>query len=166
MRTLARISALGLVAGTLAVATHSYAQNFAGAQWIPLTRSGIPVGDPTGDATGGEERDIVGDAASPAAYVWQDASYLYFRLRLNNDPIKNGQLEQFGWACAVEANNGLTDYEFLAVVNGIEANGPGGEADAVEWTWNQTTTTANDISENADVLVAQFQRSVHARVVS
>ncbi len=166
MRSLVRISALALVAGTLAVATHSYAQNFAGAQWIPLTRNGIPIGDAAGDATGTAERDIVGDAGSPAAYVFQDNDYLYFRLRLNASPVKNGELEQLGWGCVVEANNGLTAYEFASVVNGIEPNGPGGEADAVEWVWNQTTSMADDVAENADVVVSQHTRSVHSRVIS
>ena len=40
--------------------------------WAPLLQGGQPLGDPVGDAMG--ERDLVGDAANPAAYVGSDAA--------------------------------------------------------------------------------------------
>jgi len=162
-----RSAGLALLIAGAALVTPARAQNFAGAQWIPLTMSAAPVGDPVGDAVGGGgERDIVGDAANPAAFIFQDAQYMYFRLRVSGDPIQNGSFRQFGWGCVVEADNNAQTYEFLAVVNGIEPNGPGSENDAVEWAWNQTTTSPNSVGDVANATpVAQLQRSVHTRVV-
>lgn len=165
MRTaIIRASVLGIVVAGLVVAAPSRAQNFAGVTWTPLTQSGIPIGDPATDAI--NERNIVGDATNPAAYVAQDADYLYFRIRLDATPQSNDgvTLKPFGWSCAVESNNSLTTYEFLAAVNGIENNGPDGNNDQVEWRYNGTTGTPNSIAEQAEVLVDRFARATHTIV--
>jgi hypothetical protein len=150
----------------MAIVRPASAQDFANAKWTPLTKNGIPIGDTTADVAASTQ-DIVGDAQNPAAYIYQDATYFYFRVRVNGQPIPAPatDLAAVGWGCAIDTNGALDDYEFLAVANGVEPSGPGGAPDAVEWVWNQNTTTAGSISEPADVVVASFQRSVHARVV-
>ncbi len=154
--------ALGAVVS--APAHRAHAQNFAGVTWTPLTQSGIPIGDPATDAN--NERNIVGDAANPAAYVSQDADHLYFRIRLDATPVANSgdQLKPFGWSCAVEANGTLTNYEFLAAVNGIENNGPDGNPDQVEWRFNSATLVPNSVADIAETLVDRFARDTYAPV--
>ncbi len=151
------------VLGALLATRSANAQTFpADNVWKPLTQGGVPIGDPTGDAP--NERDIVGDAANPAAFVHQDASYFYFRLRVNAKPIKNDDtFEPFGWGCAVEADTDLQTYEFFAVVNGIINTGPLGQPDSVDWLWNQTTTARDSVADDAEVIVASFPRATHAR---
>jgi len=150
-------------------ATQARAQNF-GITFTPLTQSGIAIGDPQTDQK--NERNIVGDATNPAEFVAQDASFLYFRMRLDTSPIldnnatypSTGELKGFGWSCAVDTNGTLTNYEFLGAVNGIEANGPGPEKDQVEWRFNQTTSKTNSPADEAELLVSPFQRSTHIQV--
>src|SRR5689334_14446721 len=121
-----RALTLGLVVAGIVVASGANAQNFAGVTWVPLTQSGIPIGDPATDAN--NERNIVGDVTNPAAYVGSDANYLYFRIRLDATPQANDgtTLKPFGWSCAIETQGTVDTYEYLAAVNGIENNGPGG----------------------------------------
>jgi MYXO-CTERM domain-containing protein len=161
-----RATALGIVVAALSLAAPSRAQNFAAVTWTPLTQNGVAIGDSATDAQ--NERNIVGDAANPAAFVSQDASYLYFRMRLDDTPLQQGgvTLKPFGWSCAVEANNTLTTYEFLAAVNGIENNGPDGENDQVEWRYNGVTDKPNSIGEDAETLVARFARVTHTHVIA
>lgn len=164
-----RAAGLATIVAGVALSTPARAQNF-GITFTPLTQSGTPMGDPATDAI--NERNVVGDAANPAAFVAQDTSYLYFRLRLDKTPAGDnnptypytGQLKPFGWSCAVETNGTLTNYEFLGAVNGIEAQGPGPAPDQVEWRYNAVTSAPNSIGEEAEVLVAAFERATHVQV--
>ncbi len=152
------VIAVLFVVVTMTIARIASAQDFPNAKWTPLTKNGIPIGDATADTTPAPH-DIVGDEQNPAAYIFQDATYLYFRVRVNGQPFPLTELEQVGWGCVVDTDGALDTYEFLAVANGVVANGPGGQPDAVEWVWNQTTTTAGSVAEPADVVVASLQRS-------
>src|SRR4030095_9301264 len=109
-----RGASLGLIAAVMAVATPSRAQDCDGVIWLPLMKDGAPLCHPVGDSIGGanDARDVVGDAQNPAAFIYQDATYMYFRLRVNGDPIQNGQFIPFGWACAVETDGTLNTYEY------------------------------------------------------
>ena len=161
-----RVLGLGLLGlGVVFVAPPSEAQNFAAVTWVPLTQSGIPIGDPATDAN--NERNIVGDVTNPAAYVGSDANYLYFRIRLDGDPRSNDgvTLKPFGWSCAVETQGTVDTYEFLAAVNGIENNGPDANPDQVEWRHNAVSTTGtNNVGEEAEILVDRFPRVTHTQV--
>jgi hypothetical protein len=162
---LVRAVQVAAVCAVLAFSAVGRAQTFpADNAWIPLTKNGVPIGDIVGDAP--NERDIVGNAANPAAYAHQDATHLFFRLRVNARPTFNDNtFRPFGWGCAVESDGVVTTYEYLAVVNGIENNGPNGENDQVEWRFNGNTVVANSTADSAEVLVARFPRSTHARAV-
>jgi hypothetical protein len=139
-----RALALGLMIGVVVVATPSKAQNFGAVAWIPLTQSGVPIGDPATDAN--SERNIVGDVTNPAAYVGSDADYLYFRVRLDEDPRSQDgtTLKPFGWSCAVETQGTADTYEYLAAVNGIENSGPDANPDQVEWRHNAVSATGTN----------------------
>lgn len=159
-----RALGLGLLVAGVVVATPTSAQNFAAVTWVPLTQSGIPIGDPATDAK--NERNIVGDATNPAAYVGSDASYLYFRIRLDADPRSNDgtTLKPFGWSCVVETQATVDTYEYLAAVNGIENSGPDNNPDQVEWRHNAASQATNSVGEEAEVLVDRFARATHTQV--
>lgn len=132
------------------------------AQWLSLKKSGAAIGDVLGDAQGGSgERDLVGDATNPVSYLYQDATNLFFRLRVDGDPRKNdGTFAPFGWGCAIDTNGNLTGYEFMSVVDGI--NNP----DQVQYRWNQTYKGGGALDDTAEVLVAAYAGTTNARVVA
>ena len=122
--------------------------------WIPLTKGGMPFFDVLGD--GVNERDLVGDATHPSAYVYQDATNFYFRIRVNKNPKKaDGTFSPFGWGCAIDYNNTPATMEFIALVNGITNSGPDGNPDQVEWDYNPTPVPDSS-SDIAEVTVATF----------
>lgn len=161
-----RVLGLGLLVGGVVIATPSKAQNFGAVTWVPLTQSGVPLGDPATDAN--NERNIVGDVTNPAAYVASDADYLYFRIRLDGDPRSNDgiTLKPFGWSCVVETQGTTDTYEYLAAVNGIENNGPDNNNDQVEWRHNAISAATNSVGEEAEILVARFARATHTQVTT
>src|SRR5687767_10202936 len=55
--------------------------------WVAVTNDGVPIGDVEGDTPGA--RDIVGDAANPMMFVAADATHIYFRLRVDDNPLQN-----------------------------------------------------------------------------
>ena len=90
------------------------------AQWIPVYKGGAVLQDPNGDASG--SRNVVSDSTHPAAYIFNDGTYLYFRLRLDNDPTGQGGqglLQAFGWGVEFDTNMNPADYEWLIMLDGI-----------------------------------------------
>jgi hypothetical protein len=114
----------------------------------------VALGDPLNDAQG--SRDIVGDAEHPAAYIARDANFIYFRLRLDENPQRSlTDYESFAWG--VEFDTGSADtYEFLAVVNGID--------DQVQL-WQNTTGSGGSPRDIAETMLDQWPVDTHARVV-
>jgi len=146
---------LGIGLGVLLAASAARAQTFpAESAWVPLERGGVALGDPLNDAQG--SRDIVGDAQNPAAYIYRDANFIYFRLRLDENPQRSlTDYESFAWG--VEFDTGSADtYEFLAVVNGID--------DEVQL-WENTTGSGGNPRDLAETQLAQWPVETHARVV-
>ncbi|MBN2359160.1 MAG: thrombospondin type 3 repeat-containing protein [Deltaproteobacteria bacterium] len=126
------------------------------ANWVVLTRQGVPISDPTDDAT--RPRDIIGDATYPAAYIYRDPTYLYFRLRLNDDPRHNAtDFKPFGWGVEFDTDNDLDDYEFLALVDGIS------EVVALQQNTDQGTVGAP--SDSAEVTIQTYPVSTYTRVM-
>ncbi len=138
----------------------------AATAWIPLTQGGAPYFDVLGD--GVNERDIVGDATHPSAYIYQDATNFYFRLRLDRSPLKaDGTFSPFGWGCAIDSDKNAATIEFIAMVNGITNMGPDGNPDQVEYDYNPTPVAASS-SDIAEVTVATFpaaQPAGYARAI-
>ncbi|MBE0501842.1 MAG: hypothetical protein IBX47_10405 [Desulfuromonadales bacterium] len=60
-------------------------------EWIPLTRNGVILQDPTGDAQ--KSIDIVSTPTDAPVYFYNDGVYLNFRLRLNGDPRQGSGLK-------------------------------------------------------------------------
>ena len=87
------------------------------ASWTALTIAGAPASDPTGDAA--NSRDVVGDAAFPSAYFFADADFVYFRMRVDANPLSGSGFGPFGWGVLIDSNGNLDNYEVSVVVNGI-----------------------------------------------
>jgi MYXO-CTERM domain-containing protein len=151
LASLAIVSALGFSGSALA---QSFPQD---ASWVPLTQGGVPIGDPIGDSQ--NARDIVGDAASPAAYVYSDGANLFFRLRVDGTTIQVApdNYKPFGWACLMDTNASLIAYELVAGVDGI-AN-----PDVVELRRNDPQSSPDDPQDKAEILLDQYPPMTHAR---
>lgn len=85
---------------------------------------GQTVYDGVNDTSGASnDRDIVGNATYPAAKFKTTTSFLFIRLRLDEDPIQtSGQstgLTAFGWGIAFDTNNNRNNYEYAAIANGV-----------------------------------------------
>ena len=93
-------------------------------QWITLTRSYSGLTDRISDSQGGanDPRDIVtNDPAYPAAYVFNDGTYMYYRIRVDGNALNNqgNGLQPFGWGFVIDTDNDFSDYEWLVMLNGI-----------------------------------------------
>jgi len=77
----------------------------ASGEWVPVYKGGIYLQDPNGDASG--SRNVVSDTNNPAAYIFNDGIYIYFRLRLDKDPAGSGGqglLQPYGWGVELDTN--------------------------------------------------------------
>jgi hypothetical protein len=124
-------------------------------QWLPLTRDGVPVGDVFGDAQGA--RDVVGDAANPAVYIYRDTTHLFFRERLDEDPVQSpGNYRPFGWGVLIEIDGNADNYEILALVDGIS------NPDVVVLAENTSPGTIGDPNDPAETVLSTYSRDTHS----
>ena len=117
-------------------------------QWLPIYRGGVILFDSISDASG--SRNIVGSATVPSAYIFNDGIYLYFRMRLDNDPTGTGGqgfLQSFGWGIEFDTNLNASDYEWLIMVDGIDKN------ESILLQQNTIQGTVGDPSDKAEILV-------------
>src|SRR6187455_766594 len=141
--TLAGVFALAGTGTALASpATFSFPSPNVG--WVPALLGGEPLSDPEGDSAG--PRDIVGDTDNPMLYVGADAAHLYFRLRLNSDPLQGPtNFRPFGWGCFINTDSDPTTYEFSTIVDGV--NNP----DQISFFKNTATTLPNSPTDDPDL---------------
>src|SRR5947207_12848303 len=78
------------------------APDFDAATWTSLS---CAAGDPAGDESPSAV-DLGGDAAHPAAFFAHDASYLYFRYRVNGDPAGAGGFQSYAWNALMQVPSG------------------------------------------------------------
>jgi Cys-rich repeat protein len=133
-------------------------------QWVVVTLGNTPVFDPEGDTPGA--RDIVGDATFPMLYIASDATHIYFRLRVDSDPLQNAtNFGPFGWGCFIDTDDNPQTYEFSTLIDGV-AN-----PDRIYLYKNTVTTSINDPNDPPDLpplqeLQAPLTAAVgHARVL-
>jgi len=131
------------------------------AAYVPLRCGAAPMADPFADETGAlDERDLVGDGDAPAGLRAADATNLYLRMRLEEDPSPAGAARPFSWGMEFDLDNDLNDYELLVLVDGL-----GGAATVKVFT-NTTTTAPNDLNDPADLpAAAMFAFAMNARSV-
>lgn len=66
-----------------------------------------------------DERDVVGNAQDPAGFRAVDQSYLYLRLRVEEDPTQAGQLRRFAWGFAFSITGALNVPQIFVTLDGI-----------------------------------------------
>lgn len=89
---------------TLGTSSIIYAWPATG-QWIPIYKTGAILQDPNSDAQ--NSRNVVSDSTHAAAYMFNDGTYVFFRLRLDSDPTGSGGqglLQQYGWGVELDTN--------------------------------------------------------------
>jgi MYXO-CTERM domain-containing protein len=141
-----------LVAASVALAATAHAQVVfpADSEFRSLRCGNAVMTDRFADDAGAlEERDVVGDTMAAAGFRASDATNLYLRLRLEEDPAPAGALAAFSWGMAFDLDADLGDYELLILVDGT------GGADSVGVFTNNTTTQNNDPTDPADQPAAQ-----------
>lgn len=128
-------------------------------QWVPVYKNGVYLQDPSKDASG--SRDIVSDATHPAAFMFNDGTYLYFRLRLDGDPSGQGGqglLQPYGWGVLIDTNMNPADYEWLLMLDGISQN-------EIVGLWQNTSQrTLGDPSDSSEILVASLPVSGYIQI--
>ncbi|MBN9654118.1 carboxypeptidase regulatory-like domain-containing protein [Halobacillus sp. GSS1] len=89
-------------------------------QYQPLLLGSQPIFDVLGDESP-SSTDIVGNSQFPAGYFAYDGQTIYFRIRLNTNPV-NSQLtgfRNFAWGILVNTSGTPGVYDWLVNVNGL-----------------------------------------------
>jgi hypothetical protein len=151
-------SALAIAAVVVSGGAPAAAQTFPADDspaWVAFECGDVPSFDPRADDADflGIE-DVVGDASAPAVFRALDDEFLYLRLRI--DEITDLTVAA-GWGFAFDLDNDLTDYEVLLAVDFL------GDAPTVQLFRNPTTTIADSPADPADMTVASYLVTDHAR---
>lgn len=130
-------------------------------EFLPLVCDRAPVGDAFQDTPGFfGERDIVGNATTPAALRAADDQNLYLRIRLDADAAPGGTLTTSTWGWEFDLDGDLTNYEVLVLVDGMAA---GGQVNVFA---NTAITVTNSPTDPADAPpAASFTFAANARSV-
>jgi hypothetical protein len=109
--TLAALALVLAITGTV----RAQAPDFDAVAWQPLD---CGRGDAAGDETPSAV-DLVGDAAHLSAFVAHDASFLYFRFRVNGDPAGSGGFARYAWNALMQVPSGDPfQYQYELSLNG------------------------------------------------
>jgi uncharacterized repeat protein (TIGR01451 family) len=139
---------ISIIVFSLLLSDFAYAWPTTG-QWIPVYKNGVFLQDPNGDANGA--RNVVSDSTHPAAFIFNDGTYLYFRLRLDQDPSGQGGqglLKSFGWGVELDTNLNPGNYEWLIMVDGIA------QTEVIQLWQNTVQGTLGDVSDKPEILQA------------
>lgn len=147
-----RIAIIAAVLFAAPLAAHAQVVFPPDSAYRPLRCGSAVMNDAYDDASAArDERDVVGDVDSPAGLRASDDTNLYLRMRLEEDPAPNGEVQAFSWGMEFDLDDDPQDYELLVLVEGIA-----GTAGTVNVFANTTTTTANEPSDPADQPPAQM----------
>ncbi len=129
-------------------------------RWLSLPCGRWPMVDPYRDQVGFfNELDLVGDLAAPAAQLSADYEYVYFRFRLDKNPInnQNGSLQPFAWGIELGNKDDPFSYQSIVSING--------QSHRVEVYTNSTVSIYDVPDELADLLpVEVFPFETHGQV--
>lgn len=144
----------------LAMPAVAFAQSFpADSAYVPLRCDNAVMIDAFQDESGAlEERDIVGDTGNAAGLRAADGSFLYLRVRLEEDPAPGGAVAPFSWGFEFDTDGDRTDYEVLVLADGI-----GGAAGNVTLFQNTSTAQPNDPNDPAERVIGTYAFSSHGR---
>ncbi len=128
--------------------------------WEVLYCGKDPSFDPRRDAPLARgARDVVGDAKAPALYTASDTEFIYFRMRVDQNPQVDDVFEPFGWAVQLDHDVDRSDYESVAIVDGSSV------PQQVWFLRNTRQEHAYDPADLPEVTVANYPVLTHARVV-
>ncbi len=116
-------------------------------QWIPILKDGAYLQDDNTDTQG--SRNVVSGPGYSAAFMYNDGTYIYFRLRLDNDPSGTGGqgfLEPYGWGVLIDTNLNYADYEWMFMVDGIS------KTEVIDLWHNTVQGTPGSPSDSAEIL--------------
>ncbi len=108
--------------------------------FFPYRCGGGNAGDIPGDLVpASRERDMVGDATYPAFFRAADATFVFFRMRVDGSPLaQNGvDLLPSSWDVLVDSNNDPQTYEYMLTADGNMAG------TKVRWVRNSTVERGN-----------------------
>lgn len=112
--------------------------------WIAMEGAGGGLlWDVVGDTA--NSRDIVGDSTHASAYSYTDGTYLYYRVRLDDDPTQSDALQAFGWGFLIDTDQDNGDYEWMVMIDGI--------TDEIYIAQNTVQGTIGDPSDKAELVV-------------
>lgn len=151
-----------LLAAFLGLGVNAFADWPTDAQWIPVRKSASLLQDPSGDAAG--SRNVVSTTTQAAAFLWNDGTYIYFRLRLDVNPTPSGTnsglLDAFGWGVDIDTNRDAVNYEWQVMVDGIS------RPEVIELRQNTVQGTAGDPSDQPELMVLSIPVSGNIRVLA
>jgi hypothetical protein len=128
------------------IAAHAQVVFPADSEYRPLYCGNAVMTDGFADSTANvDERDVVGDGAAPAGLRASDATHLYLRIRLDDDPVTGNMLRPSSWGMQYDLDDDATDYELLILVDGMAP-----AQTALSVFRNTTTTATNDPGDPAD----------------
>lgn len=141
----------------LAIAGDARAQSFPPSSgWTALQKAGANVTDANDLSSGQAYNDVIGDGGNAAVELGSDASYLYFRLRLNGQPTNNGGAWRSSWGCVIDADGVSNTYEYLATLDGAN--------DEVRFRPNAATSPLDSPGDTCDPTISfQGASSTYAR---
>ena len=119
-------------------------------EFVPFRCGGAIATDPLDDAAGpGQYRDAVGVAGRPAALRASDDTYLYLRMRLDDDPRQAADdLRPFGSGFLLDADGDTTAYELLGEVEGTGADSA--------TLWSNTSAVPEVASDPAESVLVDY----------
>jgi hypothetical protein len=98
---------------------------------------------PADEADAPDERDLVGNDVDPAGFFAADPDNLFLRMRLDADPLPDGEPGAHAWGFWFDLDGDVSTFEVLARVNG--------EISAIELYTNTTTTAPHDPADPPDL---------------
>jgi len=142
-----RNSLLALVLLPGLMAGNALAQSFPNdGAYRPWPCAGGVMTDRVGDTPGAVgDADLVGVSSDPTGLRAADGQFLYFRLRLNDDPRPGGTLAGHAWGIEIDTDNDPSTYEILVDASGVAA----GTGDVFLWR-NTAVTVADSPADPAD----------------
>ncbi|MFT5091031.1 MAG: hypothetical protein ACI8PG_005415, partial [Planctomycetota bacterium] len=141
----------------------------ANGDWQPLLdSSGNLYVDPNGDANG--SKNLVGDATNASAYLYNNGTYQFFRLLLEQNPLNNAEtsFESFGYGVVLDTDGVSNTFELLIIVDGI-ASGGATESVIIEQNDFQTGAGIDDPSDASETEYKRYDAmgaDAHTRVSS
>ena len=101
-------------------ATHVAATWPAESDWTPILVDGAPVEDVCDDTTDTSATDLIGDAAAPVGYWFDDGAELWFRIRLADRAHTGGRRwRDAAWGVMLSADPvGQCGYDVALVLDG------------------------------------------------